>query len=231
MSKKITIAIDGHSSTGKSTVAKHLAKQLKYIFVDTGAMYRAVTLYAINHHLFTQGKVDISKVVNVLDQINVSFQFNPETQKADVFLNGVNVDEAIRAPEVSNYVSKIAEISAVRRKLVAQQQAMGKDKGVVMDGRDIGTVVFPDAELKIFMTATAEVRAQRRYEELMIQGHIISFKQVLENVMERDRIDSSRDDSPLLQASDALLLDNSNMTREEQFDLILSWVNARLNND
>jgi cytidylate kinase len=223
MSKKITIAIDGHSSTGKSTAAKQLAVKLQYVYVDTGAMYRAVSLYALRENLIVSGKLDSNKLVAFLSSIKISFAYNKETDSADVYLNGENIEKQIRTLEVSNIVSKVAEISEVRAKLVEQQKAMGEEKGIVMDGRDIGSVVFPDAELKVFMTAAPEVRAQRRYTELIQRGDDVSLEEVLKNVIERDHIDSNREDSPLIQLPEAKLLDTSNMTREEQFELLVSW--------
>ncbi|MEP0480752.1 MAG: (d)CMP kinase, partial [Nonlabens sp.] len=179
MSKKITIAIDGHSSTGKSTAAKQLAVKLQYVYVDTGAMYRAVSFYALRENLLVKGSLDIEKLVNFLPDINISFKYNKETDRADVYLNGENIEKQIRTLEVSGIVSKVAEISEVRAKLVEQQKAMGEEKGIVMDGRDIGSVVFPDAELKVFMTAAPEVRAQRRYAELLERGDDVSLEEVL----------------------------------------------------
>lgn len=226
--KKITIAIDGHSSTGKSTAAKQLASTLGYVFVDSGAMYRAVSLFALSEKMVHNGKLDTQKLIDKLQDISIHFKYNPQTDKADVYLNGENVESQIRTLEVSAVVSLVAEISEVRAKLVAQQQEMGKAKGVVMDGRDIGTVVFPDAELKVFMTAAPDVRAKRRYDELQERGDEVSYEEVLKNVIERDRIDSTRDDSPLVQADDALLLDTSAMSREEQFELLKSWALERI---
>ncbi len=226
--KKITIAIDGHSSTGKSTAAKQLASTLGYVFVDSGAMYRAVSLFALSEKMVHNGKLDAQKLIDKLQDITIHFKHNPQTDKADVYLNGENVESQIRTLEVSAVVSLVAEISEVRAKLVAQQQEMGKAKGVVMDGRDIGTVVFPDAELKVFMTAAPDVRAKRRYDELQERGDEVSYEEVLKNVIERDRIDSTRDDSPLVQAEDALLLDTSVMSREEQFDLLKGWALERI---
>lgn len=221
MSKKITIAIDGFSSTGKSTVAKQLAKALEYIYVDSGAMYRAVTLFAMQNGLISGDSFDKANLIEQLKDITISFEYNPVKGVAEVYLNGINVESDIRTLEVSNFVSHIAEISEVRKKLVEQQQQFGKNKGVVMDGRDIGTVVFPDAELKIFMTASAETRAQRRYEELKAKGEIASFSSVLKNIQERDFIDTNRDDSPLVQADDAILFDNSSLSIKQQFEALL----------
>ena len=215
--KKITIAIDGHSSCGKSTMAKDLAREVGYIYVDTGAMYRSVTLYALRKGLFeVDGSVKTEELEKEMPNIHISFQFNAETGRPDTYLNDECVEKEIRSLEVSSHVSPIAAIGFVRRALVAQQQQMGKDKGVVMDGRDIGTVVFPDAELKVFVTASAEVRAQRRYDELLAKGMPANYDDILKNVEERDYIDSHREESPLRQADDAILLDNSNMTIEEQ---------------
>ena len=215
--KKITIAIDGHSSCGKSTMAKDLAREVGYIYVDTGAMYRSVTLYALQHHLFNaDGSVKTAELEQEMPNIRISFKFNPETGRPDTYLNNVRVEDDIRSLEVSNHVSPIAAVGFVRTAMVAQQQQMGKDKGVVMDGRDIGTTVFPDAELKIFVTASARVRAQRRYDELQQKGMPADFDEILKNVEERDYIDSHREVSPLRKADDAIELDNSYMTIEEQ---------------
>lgn len=221
MSKKITIAIDGFSSTGKSTVAKQLAKALEYIYVDSGAMYRAVTLFAMQNGLISGDSFDKANLIEQLKDITISFEYNPVKGVAEVYLNGINVESDIRTLEVSNFVSHIAEISEVRKKLVEQQQQFGKNKGVVMDGRDIGTVVFPDAELKIFMTASAKTRAQRRFEELKTKGDSTNFSSVLKNIQKRDSIDTNREDSPLVQAEDAILFDNSNLSVEQQFEAIL----------
>lgn len=221
MSERITIAIDGFSSTGKSTVAKQLAKALEYIYVDSGAMYRAVTLFAMQKGLISNDGFDKENLLTYLNDITISFEYNPVKGFAEVYLNGINVEADIRTLEVSNFVSLIAEVSEVRKKLVEQQQQFGKNKGVVMDGRDIGTVVFPDAELKIFMTASAETRAQRRYEELKAKGEIASFSSVLKNIQERDFIDTNRDDSPLVQADDAILFDNSSLSIKQQFEALL----------
>ncbi|MCL9805393.1 (d)CMP kinase [Flavobacterium amniphilum] len=219
--KKITIAIDGFSSTGKSTLAKQIAKKLGYVYVDTGAMYRAVTLYAMQNGFIDEFELNKTGLIESLSAIQLSFQFNSELGFGEMFLNGVNVEKQIRTLEVSGFVSQIAEISEVRSMLVKQQQQMGKDKGVVMDGRDIGTVVFPDAELKIFMNASPDVRAQRRFDELTEKGQLVSYDRVLENVLKRDHIDTSREDSPLVKANDAIEIDNSNLTREEQFHKVL----------
>ncbi len=226
--KKINIAIDGHSSTGKSTVAKALAKKLGYIYIDTGAMYRAVTLYALEKKYIGKNFFDKQKLISDLDQLEISFEYNPETQKSETFLNGQNVEKKIRSMEISQYVSQIAEIPEVRRKLVKLQQEIARKKGVVMDGRDIGSVVMPDAELKIFMTASPEIRARRRHKELLEKGQDVSYDDVLQNVLERDKIDSNRKDSPLIRMPDAKLLDNSNLQPDEQLHLILNWVEEKL---
>jgi cytidylate kinase len=226
---KITIAIDGYSSTGKSTLAKQLAKHLGYVYVDTGAMYRAITFFAMQNGYISSEYFDKETLINSLPSIKLHFEFNADLGFAEMFLNNVNVEKEIRTIEVSNFVSKIAEVSQVRSKLVEQQQAMGKDKGIVMDGRDIGTVVFPKAELKIFMTASSETRAQRRFEELQTKGDNVSYEDVLKNVQERDYIDTHRDDSPLVIANDAIEIDNSHLTREEQFTTVLELVNDVIN--
>ena len=226
--QKIVIAIDGFSSTGKSTVAKLLARSLGYIYVDTGAMYRAVTYFALKNECILEGVLDKDKLISNLDHIEISFVFNIDLGFAEVYLNGENIEKHIRTLEVSKYVSHVAEISEVRRKLVQQQQLMGKDKGVVMDGRDIATVVFPEAELKIFMTASAETRAKRRFKELLERGHNLSYDEVLENVVTRDKIDSTREDSPLVKANDAIEFDNSFMTIEEQLGAIQQLVAEKI---
>ena len=223
--KKITIAIDGFSSTGKSTLAKQLANHLGYAFVDTGAMYRAITFFAMQNGYINAQFFDKQSLINSLPFIKLHFQFNSELGFAEMYLNDANIEAAIRTIEVSNFVSIVAEVSEVRSKLVEQQQEMGKGKAIVMDGRDIGTVVFPDAELKIFMTASATTRAQRRYDELRSKGDQVSYEDVLKNVQERDYIDTHRDDSPLVIADDAIEIDNSYLTREEQFDIVLEIVN------
>ena len=220
--KKITIAIDGHSSCGKSTMAKDLARRVGYIYVDTGAMYRSVTLYALRNGLFNEdGSIKTCELEQQMPQIRITFQLNPETGRPDTYLNGECVEQTIRSLEVSNHVSPIAALPFVRTAMVAQQQAMGQDGGIVMDGRDIGTVVFPDAELKIFVTASAEVRAQRRYDELKGKGMEADYADILKNVQERDYIDSHREVSPLKQAPDAILLDNSQMTIAEQKEWLM----------
>ena len=215
--KKITIAIDGFSSCGKSTMAKDLAKEIGYIYVDTGAMYRSVTLFALRHKLFNaDGTIREEELKEQMKDINISFQLNKTTGRPDTYLNGENVENNIRTMEVSSHVSPIATLAFVREALVAQQQRMGAEKGIVMDGRDIGTVVFPKAELKIFVTASAEVRAQRRYDELKAKGMDADYADILKNVEERDYIDSHRATSPLRKADDAIELDNSNLTIAEQ---------------
>ena len=229
MSSKITIAIDGFSSTGKSTVAKQLAKELGYIYVDTGAMYRTVALYALQNNFAANGEVMVDDLTKELDNIQIDFKYNSALGFSEVYLNGVNVETEIRGMEVSSYVSKVASISAVRQKLVASQQEMGQAKGIVMDGRDIGTVVFPNAELKLFMTSSANTRAQRRFDELQAKGNTeVTFDEVYNNVVERDTLDTTRADSPLEMAKDAVEIDNSNLSREEQFDQILTLVKAKL---
>ena len=223
--KKITIAIDGHSSCGKSTMAKELARRLGYVYVDTGAMYRSVTLYALEHGLFREdGTIMTAELEAQMPQINVGFQVNAETGLPDTYLNGVCVEREIRSLEVSNHVSPIAALPFVRTAMVAQQQEMGRGGGVVMDGRDIGTTVFPDAELKVFVTASAEVRAQRRYDELKQKGMEADYADILKNVQERDYIDSHREVSPLRKADDAVELDNSHMTIDEQNNWLLERV-------
>ena len=223
--KKITIAIDGHSSCGKSTMAKELARRLGYVYVDTGAMYRCVTLYALQNHLFgDDGSINTVELEAQMPEINISFKVNEETQRPDAYLNGVCVEREIRSLEVSNHVSPIAALPFVRTAMVAQQQQMGRGGGVVMDGRDIGTTVFPDAELKVFVTASAEVRAQRRYDELKQKGMEADYADILKNVQERDYIDSHREVSPLRKADDAVELDNSHMTIDEQNQWLMEKV-------
>ncbi len=225
--KKIIIAIDGHSSTGKSTLAKQLAETLGYIYVDSGAMYRAVTLYALEEGWISAEKFDAHALISNIE--NVTIEFKKDGNKPTVlFLNGKEVSSKIRGMEVSNLVSKVAAIPEVRQSLVKEQRKMGQHKGIVMDGRDIGTVVFPEAELKIFMTASAQTRAQRRWDELSAKGEEVDFDHVYENITSRDHKDSTRADSPLTQAQDARILDNSNLTPKEQFELVLGWVNATL---
>ena len=228
--KKITIASDGFSTCGKSTMAKDLAREVGYIYVDTGAMYRSVTLYALRNGFFADdNSIDTEGLEKEMDNIKISFQLNPETGKPDTYLNGECVEKEIRSMEVSSRVSPIATLPFVRTALVAQQQRMGQDKGIVMDGRDIGTTVFPDAELKIYVTASAEVRAQRRYDELVAKGMPADFEDILKNVKERDYIDSHREVSPLRKADDALELDNSNMTIAEQKQWLMEQFNNAIN--
>jgi len=226
---KIIIAIDGHSSCGKSTLSKQLALKLQYNYVDSGSMYRAVTLYALRNNLIHNGIVDKEKLISQLDHIAISFKYNPEEQKSDTYLNGENIEQEIRGLEVSSNVSPVAVIKEVRQSMVKIQKSLGEERGIVMDGRDIGTVVYPDAELKIFMTASPVVRAQRRLDELTAKGMDVSFEEILKNVEERDFIDQNREESPLRKASDAIVLDNGNMTREEQLEWVLSKVNQVLN--
>ncbi len=225
---KITIAIDGYSSTGKSTVAKQLADYLGYVYVDSGAMYRAVTLYAMQNSIISKDFFDTAKLIQALPEIDLKFKKEASWSKAHIFLNGVDVESKIRSLDVSEFVSPIATIAEVRAKLVAQQQQMGLEKGVVMDGRDIGTVVFPKAELKIFMNASAQERAQRRYKELVERGDSITFGEVLQNIQERDRIDTTREDSPLRKATDAIEIDNSEMNLEDQFHTVLQLAKDRI---
>lgn len=226
--KKITIAIDGHSSCGKSTMAKDLAREIGYIYIDSGAMYRAVTYYCLQHNLFTEDSVKMEELQNAMPDIKISFRLNAEG-RPETYLNDECIEKEIRGMAVSSRVSLIATIGFVREAMVTLQQEMGKEKGIVMDGRDIGTTVFPDAELKIFVTASAEVRAQRRYDELKAKGEEASYESILENVKERDRIDSGRAISPLRKADDALLLDNSEMTIPEQKAWLLERFNATVN--
>lgn len=223
--KKIIVAIDGHSSCGKSTMAKALARQLGYIYVDTGAMYRAVTLFALQHQLFNaDGTVKAEELQSMMSQVQVSFVLNEDTHLPETHLNGVSVEREIRTMEVSSHVSPIAALPFVREAMVAQQREMGKQKGIVMDGRDIGTTVFPHAELKVFVTASAEIRAQRRFKELQEKGMDANYEAILKNVQERDYIDSHREVSPLCQAEDAILLDNSNMSISNQQQWLLEQV-------
>jgi len=224
LNKKIIIAVDGYSSTGKSTLAKELAKHLGFIYVDTGAMYRAVTLFAMQKGFIRKDYFDAVSLIESLPEIKLNFKYNPDLGFAEMYLNEFNVENEIRTIEVSNFVSLVAEISEVRAKLVEQQQEMGKNKGIVMDGRDIGTKVFPDAEIKLFMTASPLIRAQRRFDELQKKGDKVPFDEVLKNVEERDYIDTHRDDSPLVQASDAIEFDNSNISKQEQFEKVLKWI-------
>lgn len=228
MNNKITIAIDGFSSTGKSTVAKQLAKELGYVYVDTGAMYRAVALFAMRNSLITESSFNKEGLIAQLPEINLKFVFDEKLGYAAIYLNGENVEKEIRTMEVSQFVSKVAAVSEVREKLVSLQKMMGREKGVVMDGRDIGTVVFPNAELKIFMTASAEKRAKRRYLELQGNKQKVSYEEVLKNVEERDYLDTTRKDSPLVKAEDAVEVDNSEMGIDEQFEKIYRLAKAAI---
>jgi len=226
--KKITIAIDGFSSTGKSTLAKQLAQKLQYIYVDSGAMYRAVALYTLQNNLIENNELNTAALINNLPKISVSFQYNELLKVSEIYLNGVNVNTEIRSMEVSNTVSRVATVPEIRQQLVALQQQMGAQKGIVMDGRDIGTVVFPDAELKLFMTSSANTRAQRRFDELIESGALVTFEDVLENITSRDYLDSTREDSPLFKATDAIEIDNSNLSLDQQFDKVLALVASKL---
>lgn len=228
--KKITIAVDGFSSCGKSTMAKDLAREVGYIYIDSGAMYRAVTLYSIENGIFNGDVIDTERLKNEIGNIHITFRLNPQTGRPDTYLNGVNVENKIRTMEVSSKVSPISTLDFVREKMVEQQQAMGQEKGIIMDGRDIGTTVFPDAELKIFVTATPEIRAKRRFDELKAKGQEAGFDDILENVKQRDFIDQSREVSPLRQADDALMLDNSELTVEEQKKWLLEQFNKVVSN-
>ncbi len=226
--KKITIAIDGYSSTGKSTVAKQLADHFSYVYVDTGAMYRAVTLYAMENSFIDENHFDKKGLINSLPKITLDFRKENPESKSEIHLNGKNVENDIRSLHVSEFVSPVSTLHEVRLKLVDQQKKMGKDKGVVMDGRDIGTVVFPDAELKIFMNASSEERSQRRFLELRERGEEVTFSEVLKNIEERDHIDSTREDSPLMKANDAVEINNSEMNQKDQFQIILQLAEDRI---
>jgi cytidylate kinase len=220
--KKIVIAIDGFSSCGKSTLAKALANELGYIFIDSGAMYRGVALYCSEHNLIPDGTPLQDEIEQELPKISLAFRMNPETKQADLYLNDTNVESRIRTPEIAAVVSKVAAIKSVREKLVLEQRKMGTSGGIVMDGRDIGSVVFPNAELKLFVTATPEIRAERRFKELKEKGIEISFQEVLKNLTERDFLDTTRAESPLIKTKDAIEIDTSNLTREEQLDKVLN---------
>lgn len=223
MQKKITIAIDGHSSCGKSTLAKSLAKKINYIFIDSGAMYRGVTLFCMRNELIVNGIPFTEEIIKHLNEINLSFKYNAKTDKADLFLNNENVEELIRMPDVAANVSKIATIKEVRQKLVDEQQKMGAKGGIIMDGRDIGSVVFPSAELKLFVTASNKIRAQRRFDELVSKGIQTTFQEVYDNLVQRDELDSNRSESPLIQTSDAVVIDTTQLTREAQLDLAYQY--------
>lgn len=226
--KKINIAIDGHSSCGKSTLAKVIAEKFNYIYIDTGAMYRAVALYFMQNNILQNGIIDLSKVASALDHIEVTFCYNSQTNKSETLLNGQNVENEIRGMQVSENVSKVSQLKEVRSKLVSLQQQLGKAKGVVMDGRDIGTVVFPDAELKIFLTASPEIRIKRRYKELLAKGIKVSLEDVRKNINERDFNDQHRTENPLKKAPDAIVIDNSNLSIEEQNKIVLNLVRERI---
>ena len=228
MNKRITIAIDGYSSTGKSTVAKQLASELGYVYVDSGAMYRAMTLFSMQNGYISDRHFHIKDLIDNLGNASLKFIYNESLGYAEIYLNDENVEKLIRSLEVSNLVSKVSAIPEVRRKLVAIQKEIGKNKAVVMDGRDIGSVVFTDAELKIFMTSSAETRAQRRYDELIQKGEKVSYQDVYTNVVERDRVDTSRKDSPLVKADGAIEIDNSQLSKEKQFEIILKLVEEKL---
>jgi CMP/dCMP kinase len=226
--KKIVIAIDGYSSCGKSTTAKQVAAELGYGYIDTGAMYRAVTLYFINHHISLTNPKEIR---DALDNIEITFHYNPKTERNEVFLNGLNVEDEIRKMYISNQVSEVSVVAEVRRAMVAQQQKMGKKRGIVMDGRDIGTAVFPDAEVKFFMTADVDTRAKRRQQELLEKKQLVNLDDIKENLKKRDHIDSTREESPLRQAEDAHLLDTSHMTIDEQVEFVLNKVTTEILNE
>lgn len=228
MAKQINIAIDGYSSCGKSTLAKQLAKTLKYVYIDSGAMYRAVTLFAFNNRIIKDNVIDEKALIESLNEINISFTYNRNTGNSDTYLNGVNVERDIRTLKIASMVSPVSAIKEVRTKLVAEQQKFGKNKGIVMDGRDIGTTVFPTAELKIFMTASNEVRAYRRFRELIERGDTVTLAEVKASIASRDEIDTTREVSPLQKAEDAIILDNTILSREEQFDIVVDWCEMRI---
>ena len=229
MKSKINIAIDGYSSCGKSTIAKAIARELNYVYIDSGAMYRAMTLFALQHgFITTDGKVNEAGLIQALDVVMIHFRYNTETYRYETFLNGKNVDREIRTLQVSNAVSPISAIKEVRQKLVKLQKRMAESKGVVMDGRDIGTVVLPEAELKLFMTADPEIRAKRRFDELQAMGVETSFDDVLRNINQRDKIDTTREHDPLLKAADAIVVDNSHLTLDEQFQFVMSKISQRI---
>ena len=223
---KLIIAIDGHSSCGKSTLAKAIARELNYVFIDSGAMYRAVTYYALKNKLIVSNEIIAEKLIRSLSKIEIEFKLNRITKSPEIFLNGKNIEDEIRKPEIANFVSQIAEIKEVRHKLVNEQQKMGLNGGIVMDGRDIGSVVFPNADLKFFVTADVETRTNRRYEELVKKGVNIKKEEVRENLIKRDQIDSNRAESPLIKVDDAIIINNSNLTREEQLSIALNYANV-----
>ncbi len=229
--KKLTIAIDGYSSCGKSTFAKELAKRLNYIYIDSGAMYRAVTLYCLQQNLIKNKSINKTQLLNSLKDINISFNYEPGNQVFEVYLNGINQTEEIRSIEVSNNVSPISKIKEIRKKMVEMQRELGRNKQIVMDGRDIGTVVFPHSDIKIFMTADPEIRAQRRYKELIEKGQDINYTEIEKNIRERDYIDENREFSPLKKAEDAILLDNSHISVKEQMIWIMDIINKKINED
>lgn len=226
--KKINIAIDGYSSCGKSTLAKELASHFGYVYIDSGAMYRAVTLFAIRKGLIKDNFLVRDELIKSLHEINIRFQFNAETGKSETLLNGENVEKQIRGMEVSNHVSIISLVKEVRRKLVSLQQQLGNNKGIIMDGRDIGTVVFPDAELKVFMTADNDTRVRRRFEELRAKGLKVTLEEVQENISSRDHNDTTREENPLIKAADARIVDNTDLSPDEQFDLVKTWVEEKV---
>ena len=226
--KKITIAIDGYSSCGKSTLAKELAKELNYVFVDSGAMYRAVTLFVSQKELVTPTSVNEEQIILSLPEINLDFKINPSTKSPEIFLNGENIESKIRTPYISSLVSKVASIKEVRVKLVDEQRKMGENGGIIMDGRDIASVVFPKAELKLFITAEIPVRVERRYAEMISKGEKIDKEDVQKNLLERDHMDSTRSESPLIQVDDAVVIDNTHLNKKEQLQLALDLVKARI---
>jgi len=228
LEKKLIIAIDGHSSCGKSTLAKELAKELNYVFIDSGAMYRAVTYYALKNKMIFDKVVQVDKLIKSLSKIELEFKLNRITKLPEIFLNGKNIDDDIRKPEIANNVSQVAVIKEVRQKLVREQQKMGINGGIVMDGRDIGSVVFPDAEVKFFVTADIETRTERRFQELTNLGNKITLDEVRQNLLLRDQIDSSRDESPLIKTDDATIIDNSNLSKAEQLELALKHINSTI---
>ncbi|HBF88089.1 MAG TPA: (d)CMP kinase [Bacteroidales bacterium] len=226
--KKIVIAVDGYSSCGKSTLAKEIAKELKYAYIDSGAMYRAVTYFCIKNQIIIDSNINFDKLQSELKNIKITFNYNPQSKKNETYLNGENIEEQIRNIEVANNVSLISTIKFVREHLVNLQQEMGAKKGIVMDGRDIGTVVFPNAEVKLFMTAEPSVRAKRRYEELIAKGQQVSLEEIIANVESRDYMDTHRDESPLRKADDAITINNSNLSKNEQYVLALKIINEKI---